>query len=212
MAEVKLTKNALRDQQRLLKQLQRYLPTLQLKKAMLQGEVRKATQEIEQLEWEAKQKREVVYGYAELLIDKTSIDPSQVAVVEQVHKSYENIAGVEVPSLESVDFKALDYSLFATPPWVDGAIDGLCAAQEALVSVTIAEEKRAALQKELREVSIRVNLFEKVLIPRCQVNIKKIRVFLGDQELAAVGQAKVAKGKIELRKQMAEQEEVANAR
>ncbi len=54
-----------------------------------------------------------------------------------------------------------------------------------------------ALEKEWREVSIRVNLFEKVLIPRCQKNIKKIKVFLGDQQLAAVSQAKVAKGKIE---------------
>jgi V/A-type H+/Na+-transporting ATPase subunit D len=48
-------------------------------------------------------------------------------------------------------------------------------------------------------VSIRLNLFEKVLIPRAQKNIKKIKIFLGDQELAAVCQAKVAKRKIEER-------------
>jgi V/A-type H+-transporting ATPase subunit D len=46
-----------------------------------------------------------------------------------------------------------------------------------------------------------VNLFEKILIPRSQENIKKIRVFLGDQQLAAVAQAKVAKRKIAIRKQ-----------
>lgn len=46
------------------------------------------------------------------------------------------------------------------------------------------------------EVSIRLNLFEKILIPRTKKNIKKIEVFLGDQELAAVAQAKVAKSKI----------------
>ena len=56
-----------------------------------------------------------------------------------------------------------------------------------------AAEKKAALEKELREVSIRVNLFEKILIPRALSNIKKIKVFLGDQQLAAVSQAKVAK-------------------
>jgi V/A-type H+-transporting ATPase subunit D len=48
-------------------------------------------------------------------------------------------------------------------------------------------------------VSIRVNLFEKVLIPRAQENIKKIRIFLGDQQLSAVAQAKVAKLKIKAR-------------
>ena len=62
-------------------------------------------------------------------------------------------------------------------------------------------EKKAALDKELREVSIRVNLFEKVLIPRSEANIKKIKVFLGDMELAAVSQAKVAKTKIEAGKE-----------
>ncbi len=61
-------------------------------------------------------------------------------------------------------------------------------------------EKKRALQKELRDVSIRVNLFEKILIPRSQDNISKIRIFLGDQQLAAVAQAKVAKQKIERRK------------
>jgi V/A-type H+-transporting ATPase subunit D len=35
------------------------------------------------------------------------------------------------------------------------------------------------------------------LIPRSTENIKKIRVFLGDQQLAAVSQAKVAKAKIQ---------------
>jgi V/A-type H+-transporting ATPase subunit D len=41
-----------------------------------------------------------------------------------------------------------------------------------------------------------VNLFEKILIPRAQQNIKKIKIFLGDQLLAAVCQAKVSKQKI----------------
>jgi len=42
MAEVKLQKNELRAQQARLNQLQRYLPTLQLKKALLQVEVQNA--------------------------------------------------------------------------------------------------------------------------------------------------------------------------
>lgn len=207
MADVlKLTKNELRAQQKQLKQLQRYLPTLQLKKAMLQGEVRKATLEIEAFQEEVKQQRTVVEGFAELLADKTSLDLSTVAVIETVNKRFENIAGVEVPYFESIDFKPNSYSLFSTPPWVDGVIAGIQKLVEGFIKVAVAEEKRTALQRELREVSIRVNLFEKVLIPRARVNIKKIRVFLGDQELAAVGQAKVAKTKIEKRKLLNEEE------
>ena len=79
---------------------------------------------------------------------------------------------------------------------------------EAKARIEVAIEKKTALETELREVAIRVNLFEKILIPRAQKNIKKIRVFLGDMQLAAVSQAKVAKTKIEERKR---EQEIANA-
>ena len=49
MAEVKLTKTELRIHQIKLDRLQKYLPTLQLKKAMLQVEVLQAQAEIEML-------------------------------------------------------------------------------------------------------------------------------------------------------------------
>jgi V/A-type H+-transporting ATPase subunit D len=45
-----------------------------------------------------------------------------------------------------------------------------------------------------------VNLFEKVMIPQAMENIKRIAVFLQDQQLAAVARAKVAKSKIEAKK------------
>jgi len=111
-----------------------------------------------------------------------------------------NIAGVEVPFFESVVFEPYWYSLFDTPPWVDSVIIGLRSLAEATARIAVSKEKKAALEKELREVSIRVNLFEKILIPRAIKNIKKIKVFLGDMQLAAVSQAKVAKTKIEERK------------
>ncbi|EKE22261.1 MAG: hypothetical protein ACD_7C00009G0002, partial [uncultured bacterium] len=59
--------------------------------------------------------------------------------------------------------------------------------------INVEEEKKRSLEKELKDVSIRVNLFEKILIPRTLKNIKKIKIFLGDQELAAISQAKIAK-------------------
>ncbi|MCB1081179.1 MAG: V-type ATP synthase subunit D, partial [Chlamydiia bacterium] len=85
---------------------------------------------------------------------------------------------------------------FDTPLWVDSGMEKLRELVIAKAKVSVVEEKKKILEKELREVSIRVNLFEKILIPRTQGNIKKIRVFLGDQELSSVAQAKVAKAKI----------------
>lgn len=200
MAEIKLTKNELRSQQLRLGQLERYLPTLQLKKSMLQTQVNDVRAEIEKLNVEFKHLYSSVDAYSALLREKTSIHIEDVFKVVEVKKEYENIAGVEVPHFRGVEFAELSYSLFETPPWVDGVIAGIHDLVHAREAVAVAEEKKAALEKELREVTIRVNLFEKILIPRCLVNIKKIQVFLGDQQLAAVSQAKVAKGKIIARK------------
>ncbi len=196
MAEVKLTKNELRDQQTRLGQLDKYLPTLQLKKAMLQAEVSEARLEIARLLKAFDELRGFVEGFSSLFSDCSALKLPDAVEIEKVHKDYENIAGVDIPQFRKVIFKPLSYRLFDTPLWIDSAVKGLQDLLTAQVRVAVAKEKKEALEKELREVSIRVNLFEKVLIPRALANIKKIKIFLGDQQLAAVSQAKVAKGKI----------------
>lgn len=197
MAEIKLTKNELRNQQTLLAQLDKYLPTLQLKKALLQAEVQQVRQEIARLEQEEEKKRHYVESFSGLLTTKTTIDPLQALKIKKVSKRYENIAGVEVPFFEGIEFEDFTYSLFETPPWVDAAIVELRALTEIHQRLQVAEEQKEALYQEFHQVSIRVNLFEKILIPRATENIRMIKVFLGDQQLAAVSRAKVAKTKIE---------------
>lgn len=203
MADIKLTKNELRLQQTRLSQLEKYLPTLQLKKAMLQAEVQETRMQIEHQESLRLQKRTRIESFSELLSTKTSIEPLDAVKVKQVKKRYENIAGVEVPYFQGVDFEDFTYSLFETAPWLDAAIIYLRALAELREHIKVLEEQKSALEKELREVAIRVNLFEKILIPRAVTNIRTIKVFLGDQELAAVSRAKVAKAKIEMSKQNA---------
>ncbi len=216
MAEIKLTKNELRDQQMHLAQLEKYLPTLQLKKAMLQAVVHEVRQEIQRLEYEQNDKRQQVDAFSALLATKTTIDPLQAVKIKKLGKRYENVAGVEVPYFEGVEFEEFTYSLFETAPWVDAAIIELRALTELRQRINVAYEQRQALEKEWREVSIRVNLFEKILIPRAVDNIRKIKVFLGDQQLAAVSRAKVAKTKIEASKEAANaarrtEKEITNA-
>lgn len=197
MAEIKLTKTQLRDEQKRLARLEKYLPTLKLKKAMLQIEVQTAKEEIHRVEIALEKALEVAFKQSSLLLDPTGIDFKDAAIVHHVEKRYENIAGVEVPYLDRVDFKEVDYSLFDTPPWLEGMIKVVREAAKVQVEANVAREKKRALEKELRDVSIRVNLFEKILIPRTKGHIKKIKVFLDDMQLAAVSQAKVAKRKIE---------------
>lgn len=196
---IKLTKTELRTQQLKLNQLQKYLPTLQLKKMLLQMEVNQAEAEIDALKVQFDSTQKKISNYCSLFSDKNAFDLFPSVKIVEVQKMFENIAGVDIPIFQKVVFQESSYFLFDTPVWLDSGIAGL---KELIVireKIRIAEEKKILLEKELREVSIRVNLFEKILIPRAQENIKKIKIFLGDQQLAAVCQAKVSKKKIILR-------------
>lgn len=206
MAELKMTKNELRAQQNRLNTLLKYLPTLQLKKALLQAEVSETRQERYALEEQLDLEKRAVEEYASLFTQNLPVDVSHFAKITHIAKRYENIAGAEVPFFEGAAFEPITYDLFETPIWLEGAINGLRSVSRAKAQLMVVTEKLHVLENELREVTIRVNLFEKILIPRAERNIKKIKVFLGDQQLAAVSQAKVAKTKILERKAASEVE------
>lgn len=199
MAEVKLTKTELRAQQIKLDRLQKYLPTLQLKKSLLQVEVIQAAAEIEMLKEEFGVAEEKVAKFSPLLTDRRISDIFSATKVDRIETEHENIAGVDIPVYKHVIFEPALYSLFDTPLWFESAILRIKELIIVREKIRVAEEKKRSLEKELRDVSIRVNLFEKILIPRAQESIKKIKIFLGDQQLAAVSQSKVAKKKILLR-------------
>lgn len=193
---VKLTKTELRGQQFRHSQLQKYLPTLQLKKALLQMEVNQAELEIEELMRHFDREEEKIKQFAALLSDKSASELFSAVAIERVEKSFENIAGVEIPFFQEVIFQQPTYALFDTPIWMESATVSVRDLLIVREKIRVIKEKKKRLEKELRDVSIRVNLFEKILIPRANENIKKIKVFLGDQQLAAVSQAKVSKQKI----------------
>lgn len=197
MGELKLTKSELRLQQQKLTQLEKYLPTLHLKKSLLQTQLNEVRAEIRDLERSFHESRLSVSEAAGLLSVNFGFKITDSAKIAKVVKHYENIAGVSIPIFEKVEFAPFEYSLFDTPAYLESLIQLLRHMTIAKAKLQVAEEKKGAIAKELREVTIRVNLFEKNLIPNAKKNIQKIRVFLGDQQLAAIAQAKVAKQKIE---------------
>lgn len=163
-------------------------------------EVGAALSEVKEAEKEKEQSQKLVETFSPLLADKKDCDLLSQLKIKHVNKNYENIAGVEVPQFIDVHFSSPSYGLFDTPPWVENAIQYLQEFYSCKEKIVVLREKKKALQKELQDVSIRVNLFEKILIPRSKENIRKIKVFLSDQELAAIAQAKVAKSKMEKEK------------
>lgn len=197
---IKLTKNEQKTQKDRLKQYQRYLPTLQLKKQQLQSVIMKTQAELDQKEIERSQMigdlDDWVAVFAENVIFEDVKKLDYLVQPDTVICKTENIAGVNIPTFEELTFKDISYDVDEYPLWVDTAVIKLreIARLDALVS-TLRKQKEL-LEKELRSTSQRVNLFEKVKIPEAKENIRIIGVFLGDQQTAAVVRGKISKKKI----------------
>ena len=197
---IKLTKNEQKVQKDNLKQFERYLPTLQLKKQQLQTVIMKENAELEQLEIERTEMisnlDDWVAVFAENTIFEESMKLDQLVQPDTVISVTENIAGVKVPLFKELTFKEISYNVDDYPLWVDTALIKLreIARLDALVST---QRKRVELlEKELRSTSQRVNLFEKVKIPEAKENIRIIGVYLGDQQTAAVVRGQISKKKL----------------
>ena len=198
MAKIKLTKNELKVQKDALKMYQRYLPTLTLKKQQLQSEIRI----IEAKAASVRQEREnLEKGFSSWIavFSEESAFPDGIITVSNIRKGTGNIAGVTIPTFEGADFSRGDYDLYETPLWVDIASNHMEKAMSLDLETEVLDEQVRLLEKELLSTSQRVNLFEKVKIPETQANIKKISIYMADQQVSAVVRSKISKRKIAAR-------------
>lgn len=202
MSAIKLNKTELKVQKNLLAQLTKYLPTLQLKKQQLQAEVENTKNIESSILAEIKKRKDFVSNWAVVLSQKLTINVYQMVEIEEIITETENIAGVDVRVFKDLKFKPFEYSFFIKPVWVDRAYEELRAIVVEREKLKIIRERMELLAEELRQTSIKVNLFEKRMIPQCKENIRKIKIFLGDQEVAAICNAKIAKGKLKKKDEM----------
>jgi len=193
MAKIKFTKNELKAQRDALTRFTRYLPTLMLKKQQLQMELRGLEAQIDAKRGEEDTARADLSAWVKLFSEPFDFAP--YTQVDNVEKSFGNIAGVAIPVFGSISFVEETPDLFETAAWVDRGIELLRQLICLRVERQIIEEQHRLLADELRTTSQRVNLFEKVKIPECKENIRVIRIFMGDQQTAAVARSKIAKNK-----------------
>ena len=191
MSAVKLTKNELKKQKDALKRFQRYLPTLQLKKQQLQMIIRQVEQEHDALAREKDNRRRRLESWIGLFHDHTQ--PEDYVRPERVRTGSGNIAGVDIPIFEELTFADVRWNLLETPLWIDSGVDALKTLVEFDARLRVLDEQLRRLGAELRTTTQRVNLFEKVKIPETKEHIRTIRIYLGDQQTAAVVRGKIAK-------------------
>ena len=195
MAKIKLTKTELKAQTDALKRFQRFLPMLQLKKQQLQGEIAGIAQKAE----ETSAKERAIRADLDRWVGLFATDEALIAglvKVREVKTGMANVAGVAIPTFESIDTDVKEVDAWGTPAWVDNAVETTTQVLSLQCERAIYEEQKRLIEQELQLTSQRVNLFEKVKIPECKEAIRRIKIAIGDEQTAAVTRGKIAKGRV----------------
>ena len=195
MAKIKLTKTELKAQTDALKRFQRFLPMLQLKKQQLQSEIAGITAKADEVTAKEKAVREGLDRWVGLFATDESLLAGLVKV-RSVNTGTANIAGVAIPTFDSIETDVKEVDPWATPAWVDDGVSTTTQILSLQCERAIFEEQRRLIAAELQQTSQRVNLFEKVKIPQCKEAIRVIKIALGDEQTAAVTRGKIAKSRV----------------
>jgi V/A-type H+-transporting ATPase subunit D len=191
---VALSKSSLQQQRERLRLLQRYLPSLDLKRQQLTVEYKKAAQVLSEAEEGATSASRSLATLLPIL-GAARIKPSGVVRIRSIDVVEEHVLGLRLPALRRVEFEVARYSLLATPFWFDEFVTCLKDVATYRLRLQIYRERVARLAAGVRRVTQRVNLFDKVLIPNAHRDISRIRIFLSDLDRAAVVTSKMAKNK-----------------
>jgi V/A-type H+-transporting ATPase subunit D len=194
MATLALNKTSLHKENLKLKTFERFLPTLDLKRKQLLMERAKAASSLAQISNELEELEDLVATQLPMVSNQL-VDLTKLVQVTDVQVSVENVVGAYVPVLDSFKVETRPYGYLVRPHWVDTVAMRLKEVLELKIRVQVARRRFELLEIAARKITQRVNLFEKVLIPRTRQNIKRIRLFLSDAERISVVQAKIAKRK-----------------
>lgn len=198
MAHVKHTKTELKAQMDALKRFEHFLPMLQLKKQQLRVELNVVSHALDELRKEERQLRDEADAWIGL-VGGSGIELDRLTSVEKIRFHEGNVAGVILPVFDEVPVSHATLDLFETDAWLDDAQTFLEKRITLRGKKQILKKQQELLRLELRTTNQRVNLFEKVKIPECRENIRMIRIYLGDEQAAAVARGKLAKKRGERR-------------
>jgi len=194
MARLALNKSSLAKQSAQLAEYKRFLPSLELKRLQIMAERAKARETVAKLDADYDRRFDELARSLPMLAN-THVPVEGLVTLKSVKRGEQNLSGTRLPTLENIEVEVRPYSLLARPHWVDPAVNGLKELLKLNLEREVARERITQLLEAEAVISRRVNLFEKVLIPQAQRNIKKIRMALADAERDAVVRAKISKRK-----------------
>lgn len=198
--QYQFNKTSLQGLEKDLKMRQRTLPTLQSKETALRLEVKRAKDEIRQLDEEVNRR---IKDYDQMLALWGEFDTSLIHV-DNVRMSIKKIAGVRVPVLDEVVYSTKEFSIFSAPKWFLDGFEQLKAIADVGIRQEFVRRKVDLLEYARKKTTQKVNLFEKVQIPGYQDAIRKIKRFMEDEENLSKSSQKIVKSKREREAMLAE--------
>lgn len=194
MPQLALNKTSLTRETRQLATYERFLPSLDLKRKQLIAERNAARKDVDAAIAERLALERDVGERLPMAADPR-IDLRNLVTVRAVDVGEENVVGLHLPVLRDVKLDIADYSLLARPHWVDSLVNELRTLILLDIRIQVLGRRLDVLEQSVKKITQRVNLFDKVLIPKSRDNIRRIRIALSDAERAAVINSKIAKRK-----------------
>jgi V/A-type H+-transporting ATPase subunit D len=184
-------KTALQELEKQLKVRVRALPTIKNKEAALRVEVKRARNEVAELEKQLSHKKAEYEKFVRIWgeFDETLLS------VKELQLSSRKVAGVKIPQLENIVFEIKEFSLFNLPQWFPAGIEILKELTTKAVEREVMHRKSELLYQARKKTTQKVNLYEKVQIPGYQDAIRKIKRFLEDEENLSKSSQKIVKNR-----------------
>lgn len=194
MARLQLSKSSLAREQKNLATYRKFLPSLDLKRQQLMVERARAAGTLAETRRKIEELGKDI-GNSLRMLSNEAIDLNGLAQLTDIKFGEENLVGTRLPTLEAIKVDTCPYALLAKPHWVDNVASRLHDMIELRIRIQVEERRLTLLNAAVKTITQRVNLFDKVLIPGTQKNIKRIQIFLDDAEKAAVVRSKISKRK-----------------
>jgi len=192
--KIQLNKSFLQKQRTQLSLYRKVLPSLDLKRSQLIAVLTKTRKMLEQTD-SFYQAFVIQTGKEIPMLANTKIDHSDLIKIKEVKITSENIVGVKLPLLDEVFFEKIPYPMLGKPAWSEMFIQRYQKGIRLSFERSTLQQRVLLLDSALKKTTQRVNLFEKVLIPEAQKNIKKIQIAMDDMQRASVVRSKIAKSK-----------------
>ncbi len=194
MSKLALNKSTLNHENQRLKSFRQFVPALDLKRKQILAARMTSRRALAEFEQQMQQVDTEVARQLPMLAG-SQLDLGSLVQLRRVHQRTDNLVGIELPVVEQIEIDSRQYSRLALPPWVDILAARLQQMLELKVRHQVEQVRLERLEAALQKTTQRLNLFDKVLIPRTEANIRRIRIALSDAERAGVVRAKIAKNK-----------------